>query len=74
MQFTPNVPRFADSERILVAGLAHRYNQKTKNQIPALWRRFVPYTASIPAKSGTATYGVCYNYGADGSFDYLCGV
>jgi AraC family transcriptional regulator len=71
---TPQAPRFADHAPIIIAGMVDRYNQKTKGKIPQLWRRFVPYLGSIPDQVGNDTYGVCYNFGPDDSFDYLCGV
>jgi AraC family transcriptional regulator len=68
-------PRLAEHPAIVVAGLAHRYDQRTKSQIAALWQRFGPsYMGKIPGQVGSTSYGVCYNYGSDGSFDYLCAV
>jgi AraC family transcriptional regulator len=66
--------RFSEHPAIDVAGLSQRYNRQTKHQIPALWQRFVPYLGSIPGRCGGTSFGLCHNYGADGSFDYLCGV
>ncbi len=67
-------PRLAEQAPIIVAGLAERYNNKTKAKIPFLWQQFMPWMGTISGQRGTDTYGVCYNYGPDGSFDYLCGV
>ena len=67
-------PRFADQAPIIVAGLVERYNRKTKGKIPQLWQRFATCIGTIPGQVGSNAYGVCYNYGPDGSFDYLCGV
>ncbi len=72
MHLTP--PRFAEHPAITVAGLSQRYDRQTKAQIPALWQRFVPYMGNIPGQVGSTSYGLCHNYGADGSFDYLCAV
>jgi len=66
--------RLAVHEPIVVAGLTERYSPLTKERIPALWQRFVPHLGSIPGQLGTETYGVCYGYRADGSFEYRCGV
>ena len=77
MQATTNAPKpphFVDQAPMIVAGLVERYNKKTQGKIPALWQRFEPWLGTIPAQRGSDTYGVCYNYGPDGSFDYLCGV
>jgi AraC family transcriptional regulator len=66
--------RFTDREAIVVAGLTERYTPLTKVQIPVLWQRLVPWLGDIPERAGEETYGVCFSYGADGSFDYLAGV
>lgn len=71
---TLQIPRFADLAPIIVAGLADRYNRKTKGSIPQLWQRFAPCIGTIEGRVGSDTFGVCYNCGPDGSFDYLCGV
>jgi len=67
-------PRFAEHPAVSVAGLSQRYDQQTKHQIPALWQRFVPYMGNIPGEVGSTSYGLCRNYGAGGSFDYVCAV
>jgi AraC family transcriptional regulator len=66
--------RFAGRESIVVAGLTERYTPLTKVQIPVLWQRFVPWLGDIPERAGEETFGVCFNYGTDGSFGYLAGV
>ena len=67
-------PRFAEHPAIVVAGLSQRYDQQTKHQIAALWQRFVPYMGNVPGQVGRTSYGLCRNYGAGGSFDYLSAV
>ncbi len=67
-------PRIAEHEGMTIAGLAQRYSLQTKGAIPALWQRFVPYLGSIAGQVGSDTYGVCFGYQPDGTFNYLCGV
>lgn len=67
-------PRIAKHAGMTVAGLAERYSPQTSGAIPALWRRFGPIMRDIPGQVGANTYGVCFGFEPDGSFNYLCGV
>jgi AraC family transcriptional regulator len=67
--------RFEDHRPLRIAGLKQRYTGETKNTIPALWDRFVPYLGKIPGQAGDVAYGLCSNLQtAPFSFDYLAGV
>lgn len=67
-------PRFETLEATIFAGLVERYGCQSPAGIPAQWQRFTPFLGSIPHQVAAATYGVIYNFDADGNFDYLCGV
>ena len=67
-------PRFETLGQTLFAGLVERYDCQSPMGIPAQWQRFQPYLGNISNQVGDAAYGVCYNFDADGNFDYMCAV
>jgi AraC family transcriptional regulator len=67
-------PRFETSRPMVFVGLVERYDCQSPAGIPAQWQRFTPFLGSIPRQAAAATYGVVYNFDAEGNFDYLCGV
>lgn len=46
----------------------------TRAGIPGQWQRFGAHIGRIPGQIGSAAYGVCSRFDADGSYDYLAGV
>jgi AraC family transcriptional regulator len=68
-------PRFENGRAMLIAGLARRYGEANRAEIPALWRRFGPqYFGRVPGQVDKKCYGVGSNMDAKGNFDYLAGV
>jgi AraC family transcriptional regulator len=67
-------PRLAVSPRLLVAGLAERYDFHDGSATADQWRRFAPYHGRIAGQVGKAAYGTSYYTGADGNVEYLSGV
>ena len=68
-------PEIRDIESFVVVGVRERFDQATKQRIPALWQRFVPRIPEIVSRRPGATFGVCANANAKtGSFDYIAGV
>ncbi|HYX34609.1 MAG TPA: GyrI-like domain-containing protein [Oligoflexus sp.] len=67
-------PRFETGREMIIAGLSRNYTGETREKIPQLWQKFMPFLGEIPGQIGKKTYGVCYGYDADGSFDYMAGV
>jgi AraC family transcriptional regulator len=55
-------------------GLGTRYTFETNEGIPAQWRQFGPHIGHIPGQAGPETFGVCCNFDADGTFEYITGV
>jgi AraC family transcriptional regulator len=78
MNSTPTVdlapPRFETLMPMRFAGLVERYDCQSSGGIPDQWQRFTPYLGNIPGQVGKIAYGVCFNFGGDGNFDYMCGV
>jgi AraC family transcriptional regulator len=67
--------RLEDSEPMTFAGLAKRFDMKSKSEIPALWASMDPYWGRIPGQVGRLGYGVVYDAMTDGvHFTYLAGV
>jgi AraC family transcriptional regulator len=67
-------PEICEIDSFVVAGVRERFDEETKNGIPALWGRFLPLLPDIPHKR-PGTYGLCTNANpGDGSFDYVAGV
>jgi AraC family transcriptional regulator len=67
-------PRIVDETPLLLVGLAERA-EGTNAGIPALWGRFLPRLAEIPARAGDDTFGAMYDYDESGRrFTYLCAV
>ena len=67
-------PRFEENAGLLIAGLSSRYTFETNEGIPRQWQRFAPYIGNFHGQIGSETYGVAYNLGDSGNFDYLAGV
>lgn len=67
-------PRFEDCGELLLGGINETYTFETRNSIPAQWERFAPHIGKVPGQTGTATYGVSWNYKPGTGFDYLTGV
>lgn len=68
-------PRFEDAPEMTIAGLNERYTYDECAKIPAQWERFAPRIGHVPGQTGGNTaYGVCWNNGEPGKFDYLAGV
>lgn len=66
--------RFEDGQSMQIAGFNETYNGETRVNIPRQWERFAPLIGSVPGQLAPAAYGVCWNCGEDGRFDYLTGV
>ena len=67
-------PRFEQGRIIHVAGIACDYRDNSSaDGIPKQWEEFAPHIGHIKGQVGSATYGVCWDFG-DGSTAYLCGV
>lgn len=67
-------PRVVNEAALRIVGVAERY-QGSNAGIPAQWGRFEPHLGAIPARDGSDTFGVMYDYDEAGSsFTYLCGV
>ena len=73
-QSPPEPPLAGRLERfagIRLVGFEARFTMATRGGIPALWDRFVQ--DHEPLAGGRETYGVCHDFGEDGSFAYLGG-
>jgi AraC family transcriptional regulator len=70
---TPQTPRMADCQALLIAGLGDRYRFENLAGIPSLWQRFHEHLGHVPGQVGRIAYGVCYNTD-DAGFDYIAGV
>ena len=69
-----NEPRFETPGPLNFAGIVQRYDCKSPAGIPEQWQRFGPHLDGFPKRVGESAYGVCFNFDADGFFDYLCAV
>lgn len=69
----PQTPRMADAPAMIFAGLARTYDFNGLTAIPGQWQAFRPWFGHIDGQVGGVTYGVSYNFRADG-FDYMSGV
>ena len=67
-------PRFADSERLLIAGLAERYDARDRLATAGQWQRFASYLGNIAGQVGRIAYGTSYYTDEDGNMEYLSGV
>jgi len=68
-------PRFESAPGFTVAGLSGRYNPETARDIQSLWQQFSPHQfGRVPGQVGEKFYGVCYNFDAQGNFDYAASV
>ena len=67
-------PRFESGERLLIAGIGHRYSFDASEGIPDQWRRFGPHIGRVPGQLTPQTYGVSFNFDDAGTFTYLTGV
>jgi AraC family transcriptional regulator len=60
---------------MLIAGLAGRYGNENRGQIPQLWERFGSrYLGRVLGQVDRKAYGVCSNMDDAGNVDYLAGV
>lgn len=60
-------PKMMNGGAMQLAGVAERYESGKTAGIPAQWQRFGPHVRGV-------AYGVCWKYGADGSFASVCAV
>lgn len=67
-------PRIIHRPILRLVGLSERYTQDSLFRIPALWARFMATLGTIPGRVGERAYGACYNFDAEGGFDYMAGV
>ncbi|TGM91116.1 AraC family transcriptional regulator [Leptospira licerasiae] len=67
-------PRFETIRPRMFAGIVEHYDCQMPAGIPNQWQSFGAYLGNIPSQVGDAAYGVCYNFDAEGNFDYMCGV
>lgn len=75
MTATP-APKLADPQIEMLSfehlvGIVERHECESPSGIPKQWQRFAPYLGNIPGQVGKVAYGVCYNFGEDGKFDYV---
>jgi AraC family transcriptional regulator len=54
-----------------IAGFGRRFEESSRDQIPALWGRLTP-RLPFAGQVGNATYGVCWE-ADDGTFQYMAG-
>jgi AraC family transcriptional regulator len=71
---TLSPPRMQNGRPLLIAGLGGHFALDDLSGLPALWRRFRTDVVSVPGQIGNVAYGVCYNPGDAGQFDYIAGV
>jgi AraC family transcriptional regulator len=67
-------PRLVTQDALLIFGLSQRCPCAGNPAIPSQWNSFLPYLGQIDGQIPNAAYGVIYNSGDSGSYDYLCGV
>lgn len=67
-------PRFENVAPRVYAGFVARYPCAAPDGIPAQWQRAAPFLVQVAPEADAPAYGVCYNFDAEGNFDYLCGV
>ena len=65
-------PKIVSISAFAVVGMKYR-GKNENNEIPQMWGEFNPRIQEIPHQTGPA-YGVCSDYDADGTFDYIAGV
>jgi AraC family transcriptional regulator len=63
--------RFEDAPALRLAGLKQHYTLETREQIPALWARFVPYLDAVPGRVSPIDYGVILDSDEGQTFDYM---
>ncbi len=56
-----------------IVGLRRRYTMETRMAIPGQWGEYNADEQALSDAVPDAWYGVCAEFGEDGSFDYLCG-
>ena len=56
-----------------IVGLRRRYTMETRMAIPGQWAEYNGGGHELSDAVPDAWYGVCADFGEDGSFDYLCG-
>lgn len=67
-------PRLEDGKALLIAGLRKIYSSAEMRGIPAQWQAFAPHIGKIPAQTGRAAYGICWQGADSANIEYLSGV
>lgn len=67
-------PRIEKLAATHFAGIVERYECDSPAGIPDQWQRFLQYFGRIRNQAGRDAYGICYNFGDDGRFDYMTAV
>jgi AraC family transcriptional regulator len=71
LNLNPDIVEMPDRR---IVGLLRRYTMETRSAIPGQWADYNTGTYDTSGPEPEGWYGVCANFGEDGSFDYLCGV
>ncbi|TGK06645.1 AraC family transcriptional regulator [Leptospira semungkisensis] len=64
-------PRFETIPPRLMVGITEHYDCQAPGGIPNQWQKFSSYLGNIQGQTGPTAYGVCYNFDAEGFFDYM---
>lgn len=67
-------PRIETCDARRLIGLKMTIARGGQREIPGLWRRFRTAYPEVPNKIEKGVYGVCYDHGKDGRFNYLAAV
>ena len=67
-------PRLVNGRALLIAGLRHRYDGETMDNIPEQWQRFAAHIGKIPGQASAVAYGICWQAADGGGIEYLSGV
>ena len=67
-------PRLLDRGPMLLAGLLEHYRDGDMSAIPNQWQRFGGWLDNVPARKGTAAYGVVFPGGDGDITDYVTAV
>lgn len=67
-------PRIETLPNRRMIGIVERYDCQSPSGIPDQWLRFLPYLERISGRVSGDTFGVCFNFGEDGKFDYMTGL
>lgn len=71
---TLSEPRFESRSSFLIAGLGDRFTFEKNEGIVGLWQALIPHLGNLAGQVDGTSYGLCYNPGEDGSFEYIAGV